>query len=195
MLTQCRLWCLFLLITKHSDLHRVHPSVTRLWLLFATDTEDTSVYYLLLILRIQVATICCWYRTGLDTPSGHYLLVISIGSSDYLILISQTCLDTNYQSLPCESSTLPAYFSLKCKCFSPPLGMWGLIWKSRAGAASCREDPDSWCLIAEEGGVGHPPHQLYFQASASVCAFPHFFTEENHGGASIAATDSLIGGR
>ena len=131
--------CLFWLITESFYLHRVHPSVvSRHWLLFAGDTEDTSGHYLLLIHRE-------------DTTSGHYLLSISIVSKDYLTLIwrrhawTQTIRVRARRVAPC----LPTY--IKRKCFPPPLGMWGGIWKSGAGAA-CREETDSWCLIPQGGG-------------------------------------------
>ena len=67
-----------MLITDPSNLHTVHPL-----------SLVASGYCLLLILTILVVAICE------DTNSGHYLLVISIGRSDYLILISRTCLDSN----------------------------------------------------------------------------------------------------
>ena len=113
-------WCLLLLITLLSDLQRVHPLLVSLeWLLFAADTDDTSGYYLLLIQAILFATdtqdtsgcfLLLIHRE--DTPRCHYLLAMSIVRKDYLI--SRTCLDTNYQSLPCElwvapCLTLPAY--------------------------------------------------------------------------------------
>ena len=71
-------------------------------ILFATDTDDTSGYYLLLIQAILFATDTddtsgCYLLLIRceDTPSCHYLLAMSIVRKDYLILISWTCLDTN----------------------------------------------------------------------------------------------------
>ena len=161
--------CLFWLITESLDLHRVHPSVvSRHWLLFAGDTEDTSGHYLLLIHRE-------------DTTSGHYLLSISIVSKDYLTLIwrrhawTQTIRVRARRVAPC----LPTY--IECKCFSPPLECGeGFEKAGRVPPAGRRLIVDAWYLREEAF-----PHQPGFQAFpplwASVCAYyPHFLTNNEN---------------
>ena len=133
-----------------------------------------SGFYLLPILTILVASICedtniyLWYQSAARTIWYWYRGHAWTPTSE------------------CAMWVAPCSLTSSVSASRPLLGMWGRIWKSRAGAASCREDPDSWCLIAGWEGGGHP---------ISVCAFPHFLTEGNHGGASRADTDSLIGGR